>query len=256
MSRLSIVPQQNADPATDRLSWGVVELQVTDLERAVAFWTGALGLIDRNQTAPGVALGTADKTLIVLHSGATRPVEAAFTGMYHVAVGVTSQAEFSRVLARLITLDVPVAPTDHLLAKSLYLSDPDGLEIEITFETPERFGKFGDMSKGLTLYDAEGRPHNGRAPLDVRAELAHAQDANPMAPLAGDAHIAHLHFKVAAIEPALNWFEKLGFQRHLTLDHWGFADMGAGVANTHRLAMNIWAGPNRPAVPDLSLIHI
>ncbi|SMY07257.1 VOC family protein [Flavimaricola marinus] len=241
----------------DRLSWGVVELQVTDLDRAVAFWTSALGLIVRDTAAPGVALGTRVRTLIVLHPGAVVPVKAPFTGMYHLAIGMRSQAEFSRLLARLIQRNVPVAPTDHLMAKSLYLHDPDGLEIEITLETPERFSHFGDMSRGPRLYDVDGIVHSGRGPLDVRAELSHAAGADPMAPMAGDGYVAHLHFKVAALEPALNWFETLGFERHLTLDGWGFADMGAGAPNTHRLAMNTWAGPNRPPMPQdmAGLVH-
>lgn len=241
----------------DRLSWGVVELQVTDLDRAIAFWTTALGLVERDNKAPGTALGTKDKTLFILHAGAETPAAAPFTGMYHVAIGVGSQAEFSRMLARLIHLKVQVGPTDHLMAKSLYLHDPDGLEIEITLETPERFSHFGDRSHGLTLYDTDGNAHSGRGPLDVKSELAHAAGADPMAPLADDSYLAHLHFKVAALEPALDWFETLGFERHLTLDAWGFADMGAGAPNTHRLAMNIWAGPNRPPMPRnmAGLVH-
>lgn len=239
----------NLSPHCDRLSWGQVDLQVTNIDRAVAFWSSALGLIERNHAAPGIALGTKDRTLIVLHPGAETSVKAPFTGMYHVAIGVRSQAEFSRTLARLIQTDVQVGPTDHLMAKSLYFQDPDGLEIEITYETPERFSHFGDMSQGLTLFDADGNAHSGRGPLDVRAELAHAAGADPMTPLADDSYLAHLHFKVAALEPALDWFETLGFERHLTLDAWGFADMGAGAPNTHRLAMNTWAGPNRPPMP-------
>lgn len=243
-------PSAPSDIARDRLSWGLVELQVRDLTRSVEFWTSALGLIPRDHAGDGIALGTKEKALFVLHAGASRPVEPAYTGMYHVAIGVRHQAEFTRMLARLIHLGVQVGPTDHLMAKSLYITDPDGLEIEITLETPERFGRFGDMSKGLVLYDTEGQPHSGRGPLDVRAELAHAQEADLLAPLADDTYLAHLHFKVATLEPALDWFTSLGFERHLTLDKWGFADMGAGAPNTHRLAMNIWAGPNRPAAPD------
>lgn len=250
MIKSTPVANENPTPQSDRLSWGAVELQVTDLARAVAFWTSALGLIERDATSQRVALGTKDRTLVVLRSGADIPVAGPYTGMYHVAIGVRSQGEFSRILARLIQLNVPVGPTDHLMAKSLYIHDPDGLEIEITYETPERFSHFGDMNQGLTLYDVDGETHSGRGPLDVKTELAVAARLDPMAPLPDDSYLAHLHFKVAAIEPALHWFETLGFERHLTLDAWGFADMGAGAPNTHRLAMNIWAGPNRPPKPQ------
>lgn len=253
MTDLSNTPTKALDQQADRLSWGTVELQVTDLDRAVAFWTSALGLIERDHQGEGVALGTETSTLILLQSGAKQPVAGPYTGMYHVAIGVRGQAEFSRILARLVHLNVRVGPTDHLMAKSLYIHDPDGLEIEITLETPERFSHFGDMSKGLTLYGVDGRPHSARGPLDVRAELAHAEGADLAAPMAASTYLAHLHFKVPALEPTLDWFETLGFERHLTLDNWGFADMGAGAPNTHRLAMNIWAGPNLPPAPaDMS----
>lgn len=170
--------------------------------------------------------------------------------MYHVAIGVPDQAEFSRLLARLIALQIPVSPTDHLLAKSLYLSDPDGLEIELTLETPDRFGRFGDMSGGLVLYDAEGNPHNGRAPLNTQAELSHAQGADLQALMSNKAYLAHMHFKVPDLEAATAWFENIGFSRGLTLAGWGFADMNASKAHTHRLAMNTWAGTNLPAAPS------
>lgn len=250
MTELSRVPVSAPAQQYDRLSWGIVEFQVMNLERATSFWVSVLGLIERSRSATSVAIGTRNQTLFILHAGASRTVEATYTGMYHVAIGVRSQAEFSRLVARLINLKVRVGPTDHLMAKSLYLVDPDGLEIEITLETPERFGYFGDMSKVLTMYDLEGRPHSGRGPLNVDAELTYAKDSNPLADLADDAYIAHLHFKVRSLEPALNWFERLGFSRHLTLGNWGFADMSAGLENTHRLAMNTWAGPNHPAAPS------
>ncbi|MEJ8474218.1 VOC family protein [Roseibium algae] len=234
---------------SERLSWGVVEFQVTDLHRAVAFWTTALGLQLREQDSQMAALGTQSKTLFVFRSGAKVPVSPRHLGMYHVAIGVPDQAEFSRLLARLITKRVRVSPTDHLMSKAIYLADPDGLEIEIALETPERFGRFGDMSKGLVLYDANGQQHSGRAPLDVDAELSHAKRADLETPLSNGAFLAHMHFKVAQLEAAAAWYEGIGFARNLMLHNWGFADMGAGAAYTHRLAMNIWAGPNLKPAP-------
>lgn len=249
MNRMSFTTTASFDTPKDRLSWGVVEFQVTDLARAVAFWTANLGFIKRGISGKGVALGTKKTTLFVLYPGAIRPVAKPHTGIYHVAIGVPNQAEFSRIFARLLHLNIPVGPTDHLMAKSLYLMDPDGIEIEFTLETPERFSHFGDMTRELVLYDVDGNTHNGRGPLNVDAELAYAANADLKADLNG-AYLAHLHFKVAEIESALVWFEKIGFQRHLTLNTWGFADMGAGKPNTHRLAMNTWAGQNQPPAPS------
>lgn len=244
-------------PQTEHLTWAVVELQVTDLDRAVAFWTAALGLYVREQSDSRVALGTQTRTLFVLHSGALIPVNPGHTGMYHVALSVPYPDEFSRLWARLIAMGVPVVPVDHLLSKSIYFSDPDGLEIEITLETPERFGRFGDMSENLVLYDADGRPHSGRERLDADTERVHEQYTDIETPLSEGALLAHLHLKVLELAPAVAWFKGMGFAENLVLPQHGYADMGAGAANTHRLAMNTWGGPNLLPTPNnmAGLIH-
>ncbi|WP_299810945.1 VOC family protein [uncultured Roseibium sp.] len=235
------------------LSWDVAELQVTDLARAVDFWTRVLGLGIRQQDGSTAELGTRKKTLIVLLAGALRPVRREHLGLYHVAIGVPDQAEFSRILARLIKTGVPVSPTDHLLSKSIYLSDPDGLGIEIVYETPERFGRFGDLSRGLAMYDIDGNPHSGREPLDVQAELRHARGADLGAPLSDEASLAHLHLQIPALDSATQWFEGIGFSRSLMIPGFGFADMNFGGRSLHRLGLNIWAGQNlSPAPPFMA----
>lgn len=247
---LKLAEQHARDGQTERLSWGMIEFQVTDLDSTVAFWTTALGLCVRDQDTGWVSLGTQTKTFFVFHAGASKPASARHLGLYHVAIGMPDQYEFSRLMARLNALQVPAAPIDHLMSKAIYITDPDGLEIEIAFETPERFGRFGDMSREIVLYDANGQAHSGRAPLDTSAELDHAKGADLVAPLSDDAFVAHMHFKVADLESATKWYEGIGFARNLMLPEFGLADMGTGSAYTHRLAMNIWAGPNLEPAPD------
>ncbi|WP_170976611.1 VOC family protein [Rhizobium sp. FKL33] len=140
-------------------------LSVTDLDRAGAFWTGVIGFVRRPDQGPGLALGTIDRTLVVLSPGATRPVARGHAGMHHVAFGMPSQAEFSRRMLRFLELGIPFSPVDHLMSKALYLDDPDGHGIEIAWETPERFGRFSDAGGRFALVDAAGRPHSGRERL-------------------------------------------------------------------------------------------
>ena len=245
---LALARQLSADTLPERLSWGALTLSVTNLDRARAFWTGVLGFVTRPTEGPGLALGTPDRTLVVLVPGAARPVARGYAGMYHVAFGMPSQVEFSRRMQRFIDLRVPFLPVDHLMSKALYLDDPDGHGIEIAFETPERFGRFRHDRGRFAMIDAVGRPHTGRAPLDLRAELGLADGTDSALPLHRDACISHLHLHVPAIDPALEWFEGLGFARNLDLRDFGMADMGAGGRYTHRLAVNIWAGRGvRPA---------
>jgi catechol 2,3-dioxygenase len=138
------------------------------------------------------------------------------------------------------------------MSKAMYLDDPDGHGIEIAFETPERFGRFSFDHGRFAMFDAAGRPHSGRERLDLRAELAGADGTDPALPLHRDASVAHLHLHVPALDPSLTWFEGIGFARNLNLPDFGMADMGAGAPYTHRLAMNLWAGPGARPAPATS----
>ena len=245
---LQLARHREAANLPERLSWGPLTLSVTNLDRAEAFWTDVLGFVRRPDAGPGLALGTPDRTLVVLSPGATSPVAKGHAGMYHVAFGMPSQAEFSRRIRRFLDLRIPFSPVDHLMSKAVYLDDPDGHGIEIAFETPHRFGRFSRDGGRFAMYDTEGRRRSGRDPLDLRAELALADGTDPALALHRDACVAHLHLHVPAIDPALDWFEGLGFARNLDLTEFGMADMGAGAPYTHRLAVNIWAGHGvRPA---------
>lgn len=234
----------------ERLTWGAVELSVTDLDRAVAFWTGALGFLARPEPGPGVALGTLDRTLVILQPGASQPVKNGVTGLYHVAFAVSSQAEFSRLLTRFIRMRLPISPVDHTMSKAIYLNDPDGHGIEIALETPERFSRFDDTSYSFAMIDSEVRFRSGRDPLDLAAELAAADGTDAAASIAADTVVAHLHLHVPELDAGLDWFEGLGFARNLLLTSMGMADMGAGAAYTHRLALNVWAGRGAPTPPE------
>lgn len=245
---LALARQRGADNLPERLTWGPLTLSVTNLDRAEAFWTEVAGFVRRPEQGRGLALGTADRTLVVLAPGATSPVTRSHAGMYHVAFRMPSQAEFSRRMQRFIDLRVPFSPVDHLMSKAMYLYDPDGHGIEIAYETPERFGRFSFDLGRFAMFDAAGCPHSGRERLDLRAELAAADGTDPALPLHRDASLAHLHLHVPTLDQSLTWFEGLGFARNLNLPGFGMADMGTGAPYTHRLAMNIWAGPGaRPA---------
>lgn len=247
---LKLARQLAANNMPDRLNWGEVTLSVTDLDRAERFWMDVLGFRSRSTDGPGRALGTADRTLVVLQPGASKPVAKGFAGLYHVAFGMPNQREFSRRLERLQDLRIPHYPVDHLMSKAIYLSDPDGHGIEIAYETPERFGRFIYDGIGFALVDADGRIHSGHERLDIRNELSLADGTDPAIPLQGAAFIAHLHLHVPNLTSALDWFEKIGFARNLTLPEVGIADMGTGSYYTHRLAMNLWAGTDILPAPS------
>lgn len=233
----------------ERLTYGPVELEVTDVERSVSFWTSALGMVPR-PAADGVALGTRSETLLILHGGATEPVQHRHhSGMFALGIGVPDQMEFSRLFARLIGNRVCLSPADHLVMKALHFHDADGFGIVVAIETPERFGRFGDLANGLEIFDNEGRPHPGRTPLDKAAELDHARNADLDADLAKGTRIGHVNLTVPNLAAGVAFYESLGFARNLTLPHIGFADLGAGSAFPHRIGLNTWFGEGLPPAP-------
>lgn len=246
---LALARERATNTLPERLAWGPLTLSVTDLDRSVDFWTRVMGFVLRPGEGGDAALGTQDRTLVVLRPGAKGPVAQGHAGMYHVAFGMASRAEFSRRVRRFASLGIPFSPVDHLMSKALYLSDPDGHGIEIAWETPERFGRFSDQGGRFTLIDAQGSPHSGRERLDLTAELDWADDTDPALPLHRDTTVAHLHLHVPELTAALDWFEGIGFARNLLLPEFGMADMGAGAPYTHRLAVNIWAGLGAKPAP-------
>lgn len=244
---------QQTPTATERVTWGAVELQVTNLERSAAYWSGALGLLVRTTTdADVVALGTRARTLVVLRAGAIRPAASGHAGLYHLAIGVPDQREFSRLMERMTLHGIDHRPVDHTMSKAIYLRDPDGLDIEISLHTPERFARYEDLAQGFGLVDAAGRRRSGRDPLDIPWELSQAEDGDPSAPIADDTTIAHLHLHVPELDAAMRFFEAVGFGRNLFLPRLGFADMDAGGAYAHRLGLNIWAGHGAAPAPERS----
>lgn len=248
---LSLAASSGVTAPQERLTWGAIELQVTDLERSRRFWQTALGLRTcAHQDEDAVALGTESSTLVVLRAGATRPAATGHAGLYHVAIGVPDQRAFSRLMVRLAHAGIAHHPTDHTMSKAIYLRDPDGLGIEISLLTPERFGSYGDMDSGFAVVDATGRPRSGRDPLDIAWELAQADGCDPGAPIEDGAAIAHLHLHVPELEPATRFFASLGFVPNLFLPKQGFADMSSGGACKHRLGVNTWAGRGVAPAPE------
>lgn len=249
---LALARRLAADKKPERLSWGAVTLSVTDLPRAARFWTEAMGFVHRASDGMGLALGTTDRTLVVLQAGASDAAARRHAGLYHVAFGMPSQAEFSRRLLHLHRLGIPYSPVDHLMSKAIYIDDPDGHGIEIAYETPERFGRFSNAGGRFAIIDAHGEVRSGRERLDVREELLLAGGADPREPVHRDTTVAHLHLHVPELTTAVAWFEGIGFARNLNLGDLGMADMGTGGPYTHRLALNLWAGAGAKPAPRSS----
>ncbi len=230
MSTVTRRPTPAESTAEDQLRWGAVHLDVIDLEQSVRFWVGLIGLRVLGRQAGLVRLGVKDAELVVLHAGATQRPLRRHAGLYHLAIHLPSEAEFARALARLFQARYPNAPTDHAMHWATYLDDPNGINVELSFETLDRFA--GEVVT---------------ARLDLDEVRRHLPDGDLAAPLAAQARIGHLHMHVADMDVARERYSELGFTPHVDLG--SFADMSAGGSFPHRLAYNVWQGVGAPPQP-------
>ena len=239
-----------AAAGADQITYGAVHLDVLDLDRSLAFWRDLIGLTELDRAADEVRLGVDGRPLIVLHPGAERRPLRGRAGLYHVAIHLPNEQEFARVLARVAAAGVPQAPTDHIFSKATYLGDPDGIQLELTLETPERAGEITVGPGSVTIRDSDGRVRGMTEALDVRDVLSHLQDRKLDRPLPSGTTVGHLHLHVGDLEATRRFYtDMMGFQAHTFVPAMGFADLSAGGRFPHRFAFNVWQGEGAPPTP-------
>jgi len=232
----------------DRVRHRTVHLDVVDAGRSLVFWRDTVGLTQMAPRGGTLRLGTGDAELIVLHPGAARPALRGHTGLYHVALHLPDAPEFARVVARLAAHGVRQAPTDHIFSMATYVTDPDGINLELTLETPERFTGFEVGPRSVVVYDDAGRRRGATEPLDVAPLLALITDDPSERPLPPGTSVGHVHLHVPDLNDAVGFYrDVIGFDEHMVMSSIGMADLGAGGSFPHRLALNVWNGPR--AVP-------
>jgi catechol 2,3-dioxygenase len=229
---------------------GPVHLAVTDRSKALAVWQDVVGLELIEEQGNALHMGAGGKTLIVLETGATRPVVPRTIGLYHVAIHVPARIDLAQMAVRALKRNVRISPTDHLVSEAIYLWDLDGNGIEITFETPWR-GTLGDPDKGETYaVTSEGKPHSGREPIDLDGLLAELGPSPVIsARMPAGTRIGHVHVHVADLDRAMDFYrDVLGFAGFLLIRSFGMGDVGLNYM-PHTLAFNIWSGPNAALPP-------
>jgi catechol 2,3-dioxygenase len=232
-------------------TFGAIHINNTSLEKAISFWTNIAGMSLRQRTDKMAAFGTAEKTLVVVHQSAQTGFAKGYSGMYHFAIHAASKAEFAKMLYRILANNYPCSPTDHTMTQSVYLDDPDGINIEFALETPERFKKIL-THKGLQMETADGQIRSAAAPLEVEEVLKHLPDKNLQTSLSEETQIGHIHLYAQSVEASEHFYTRLGFERFNYLSEYMYADMSAGGNYHHRIAMNAWHGKNKPLAPSES----
>jgi catechol 2,3-dioxygenase len=224
----------------ERTTVGPVHLTVTDLDRSLEYYGGAIGLDVRDRSNGRAALGTADRELLVLVENAGAGPAYGYTGLYHFALLLPERVELARWLAHASRDGVPlVGLSDHFVSEAIYLSDPDGHGIEIYWDRPRE------------VWDGQVFERMTTLPLDVGSLLGELADppSEPFERLPQGTVMGHVHLKVASIADAVAFYRDIvGFELMAQLGEQA-AFLAAGGYH-HHIGANTWESAGRPPAPD------
>ncbi len=231
-------PAGDALPAALRL--GAVRLQVADLERSVLFYQDVLGMRPGERRGTVVTLAAADGTPLVElqeRPGARPAAARGQLGLFHVAYLLPDRPALGRFVRHLAALGIPAGAGDHLVSEALYLTDPDGLGVEVYADRPRETWRRAGRELVMTT-DA----------VDMQG-LAAAADA-PWSGMPAGTRVGHVHLHVGDLAAAGAFYgDALGFHRTVW-SYPGALFLAAGGYH-HHLGANTWAGPRaRPAAED------
>jgi catechol 2,3-dioxygenase len=230
----------------DDLRLGAVLLQVADIERSLTYYTTVLGMNVVERTAESAILGDATRSPLVelRERPGVRPVpRSGRLGLYHFAILLPDRPSLGRFLSHLAHAGVRAGMSDHLVSEAIYLSDPDGLGIEVYVDR----NRDSWVIRGSELAMAT-------EPLDSEAVIAAGADGEWQGMPAGT-RIGHVHLFVADLAAAAEFYhESLGLDK-IVWSYPGALFMSAGGYH-HHLGVNTWAaGAPRATDGDARLLE-
>ena len=239
MERTGIAPPGFRLP--DETHIGRIRIQVADVERSLAYYASVLGMRVISRAGNAVQLGAHgdDRVLLELieKRGARTVPRRGLLGLYHFAVLLPDRAALGRFIAHLTEIGMYAGMSDHLVSEAVYLTDPDGLGIEVYADRPRESWQIADRQLEMAT-----------KPLDVASVVAAAGDRKWDGLPAGTI-IGHVHFYVGDIDRASSFYHSgLGLDK-IVWNYPGALFMSAGGYH-HHVGVNTWAGGAPPATDD------
>jgi catechol 2,3-dioxygenase len=235
----SLVSEMTEEAAHAGTEIGAVHLKVSNLERSIRFYKEVIGLFELERRGSFSRL-TADGTypLVVLEEVPNALVlpPGRNSGLYHFALLVPTRRDLGNVLRHLLELGISVGSADHDVSEALYLSDPDGIGVEI----------YRDRDRSEWTEMRSGEIYMNVAALDTAGVIRESYGVWKGLPVG--TRVGHVHLHVGNLAEARAFYcGLLGFRT--MLQYGSSALFVAAGGYHHHVGLNIWAGPDAPPTP-------
>ena len=227
-----------------------VTLAVADLQRSVEFYERVLGLplVERDEHTAQLGPDREHPALALSDLAGPTPLPPGATGLFHVAWLHPTGAALAETVRRIVAGGWPLeGASDHGVSEALYLSDPDGLGIEIYADRPREDWQRPADGHGVRMFTL---------PLDLDDLLAQ-YNGEPSASMPAQTTIGHVHLKVADVPRAVAFYrDALGLEEQATIPSAAFLSAGG---YHHHVGLNSWqsagAAPAPASAPGLRRVE-
>ncbi len=217
---------------------GQVDLNVENLERALAFYQEVIGfkVLERTESTAKLTADGKTALLSIEQPDNVEPIQGKTTGLYHFALLLPERSDLARIVQHFAKIGLRFGSSDHLVSEALYLSDPDGNGIEIYRDREPSEWKWNDGEVDMAV-----------DPLDFRDLLAGA-DQQAWNGLPPDTVMGHIHLHVAELTMTERFYTQgLGFE---VVNRFGSQAIFISTGRYHHhIGLNTWNGVGAPMPP-------
>jgi catechol 2,3-dioxygenase len=217
---------------------------VSDLPSSTEFYQSVVGFRVLSREQGSVSLGNVEEDRVLLHLSTlegAKPSRGGNLGLYHFAVLLPDRPSLARFSRHLASHQVRRGMADHLVSEAVYLSDPDGLGIEVYSDRPREAWRTEDRELVMAT-----------EPLDVPDLLREAPEAGWNG-LPAATTVGHIHLHVGSLREAERFYHSsLGFDK-VVWSYPGALFFSAGGYH-HHLGTNVWGSGRAPGEDEARLI--
>lgn len=215
---------------------GHVSIKVQNLDRSLTFYQNMIGFQILEQTKTTAKLTADGKTsvLSIEQPENVEPKQGKTTGLYHFALLLPKRSDLAKIVQHFAEIGLRFGSSDHLVSEALYVSDPDGNQIEIYID---RDPSEWDWRNGEVAMAVD--------PLNF-ADLLSGGKQQSWKGLPADTVMGHLHLHVSELKKTEEFYvQGLGFD---VVNRYGTQALFISAGKYHHhIGLNTWNGVGAPA---------